>query len=52
MSYIRVFIVLLEGVVDVQHGQMVPVDVSETHLGLVRLFLRLVGRFAGLKASP
>ena len=41
MSYIRVFIVLLEGVVDVQHGQMVPVDVSETHLGLVRLFLRL-----------
>lgn len=38
-----VFMVLLEGMVDVEQSQVVSVDVSEPHLGLVRGFLCLVG---------
>ena len=32
---LRVFLVLLKGVVDVEHGEMVPVDVGEPHFGLI-----------------
>ncbi len=32
---LRVFLVLLEGMVDVEHGEMVPVDVGEPHFGLI-----------------
>jgi len=39
---------LFEGVIDVQQGQVVPVNVGESHLGLVGCFLGLVGTHEAL----
>ncbi len=40
---------LLEGVVHVEEREVVAVDVGEAHLGLIRLFLDLVGTHEALR---
>ena len=40
---------LLEGVVDVEEGQVIPVDVGEAHLGLVGGLLGLGGSYEALR---
>lgn len=39
---------LLEGVVDVEKGQMVTINMCESHLGLIRLLLHLVWSYKAL----
>lgn len=44
-----VILTLFEGVVDIEQGQVVAIDVSESHLCLVRLFLHLRGPHEALR---
>lgn len=42
LNVIQKLLTLFEGVVDVQQGQMVAVDVREPHFGVVGCFLGLI----------